>query len=83
MTAHLADVTATDGQPLAMACMHGHTLDMHADSIHGSIERRITDFPSGFEGQWVARMGVLMTHEHSNTVRCLGLSPTFATLGGS
>ena len=51
---------------------------IHADSIHGWIEQKITDFPLGFEGQWVARMGVPM-----NTVRCLGLSPTFATLGGS
>ena len=47
-----------------------------ADSIHGSIEQRITDFPLGFEGQWVARMGAPM-----NTVRCLGLSPTFAASG--
>ena len=46
------------------------------DSIHGSIEQKITDFPLGFEGQWVARMGVPM-----NTVRCLGLSPTFAASG--
>ena len=48
----------------------------HADSVHGSIEQKITDFPSGFEGQWVARMGVPM-----NTVRCSGLSPTFAASG--
>ena len=51
-------------------------MTMHADSIHGSIEQKNTDFPSGFEGQWVARMGVPM-----NTVRCLGLSPTFAASG--
>ena len=49
---------------------------MHAESIQGSIEQKITDFPLGFEGQWVARMGVPM-----NTVRCLGLSPTFAASG--
>ena len=49
---------------------------VHADSIHGSIEQKIADFPLGFEGQWIARMGVPM-----NTVRCSGLSPTFAASG--
>ena len=81
LTAHTCDMYVPTYMHHTYACTdctdRAHVV--HVDSsIHGSIEQKITDFPLGFEGQWVARMGVPM-----NTVRCLGLSPTFATLGGS
>ena len=48
---------------------------MHADSVHGSLEKKMTDFAVGFEGSLVAMMGVL-----SNTVCRIGLGAHFFCL---